>query len=83
LNYKPDQTAIYFFGDIAVIIKWKTDGELQIMENEVDSYTEIVRAGQTDDVDIVGENEDSVDMQFGCGDVAFSISRETFEIIEE
>ena len=60
-------------------IKWKQDTELQVMENECDSYNEIIRTGEMDDVDIVEDKGDTVDMQFPSGDVAFSVSKDLFE----
>jgi len=64
-------------------IQWTTDVELQIMENEDDSYTEVVKTGEIDEVDIFGENEQSVDMQFGNGDVSYSVNRSYFVVIDE
>ena len=64
-------------------IKWIKDCELQVMENEHDSYNEIVRAGELDDVDIVADNGDTVDMQFGCGDVSYAVSKDVFEVVPE
>jgi len=64
-------------------IRWKTDVELQVMENEVDSYNESVRDGELDDVSIVADNGDTVDMQFGCGDVSYNVSKDFFTEVPE
>ena len=64
-------------------IQWTTDVELQIMENEDVSYNEVVKTGEIDEIDIVGGNEQSVDIQFGNGDVAYSVNRSYFVTIDE
>lgn len=64
-------------------IKWKKDTKLKVMENEHDSYDEEVRAGELDDVDIIADNGDSVDIQYACGDVSYSVSKDFFEVVPE
>ena len=62
-------------------IQWTADVELQVMENENDSYNEIVKLGEMDDVDIVNETAITADIQFACGDVVYSVNKSLFLIV--
>ena len=69
-------------------IMWLQETDLTIVtnfdeENEVaDEDNQMVSEGDCDDVDIIEDKEDTVDMQFGNGSVAFNVSKELFRIME-
>jgi len=69
-------------------IKWITDVTLDVVVNfdeateETTTETETFKAGEICDVDLLGEQSDSIDIQFGCGDCCYGIRRTCFEIIE-
>jgi len=70
-------------------IKFKEDCELEVVEtydevlDEVDSSMETFKAGEIVEIDIFGRDEEAntVDIQFGDGDVALSLSCDWFEEI--
>jgi len=69
-------------------IKWLKDIELEVitsLDEETDSINtekEFVRAGEIDEVDIVKMNNNSADIQFGNGSVAFGVPKDSFSIMK-
>jgi hypothetical protein len=65
-----------------MLIQFKVDTELEVVESydeateEVDSSNETFKAGSQHDVEIVGDNGEAFDLQFGDGSVAFAVSKE-------
>lgn len=71
------------------MIKFKTDCVLNIVENfdeESDVITEesqeTFKIGEEIDVDIISDNGNNIDIQFGDGSVAFGIDKSFVEIID-
>lgn len=70
-------------------IQFVKDTELQIVENydeetdtTVDS-SEIFFKGTIEEVDVFGEYEDTIDIQFGDGSCAYAVDCSNFTVIEE
>lgn len=69
-------------------IIFKEEIELEIIESydedtdEQEGYFSTFKAGTICDVDIIIENEDSIDIQFGNGDCSFGIPKQYIEIQE-
>ena len=67
------------------VIQWIEDGEIEIVTSyceeteKVDKYFQPVNAGEIDDVDIILDNGNTVDMQFGDGSMSFGVSANMFE----
>ena len=65
-------------------ICWQQDIELEVVEyydekEEVPvTNTEIIKAGEEDDVDITADHGETVDLQFGCGVMAYNVDKTLF-----
>jgi exosome complex RNA-binding protein Csl4 len=72
------------------MIKFFVDTTLNIVEDFDDlndmitsEVQETFKAGELVQADIVSQNGDYVDLQFGDGSMAFNVFRHSFEIIED
>ena len=70
-------------------IKWLDEVDLTVVysfdeKNGIaDEGFEIVEKGEINEVDILEDNGDTVDMQFGYGWVAFGVRKDYFDIIND
>jgi hypothetical protein len=69
------------------MIRFRTDTELEIVETfdetteQAETVLEKFEQDDRADGDIFDETEDTADIQFGDGSVAFNVSKDLFEII--
>ena len=73
-----------------MIVKWNSTFEIELidsfdeeMDNIGESHCETVREGEIEEIDIIDDKEDCVDIQFGCGSMAFCVQKSSFEIVED
>ncbi|MDO8302262.1 MAG: hypothetical protein Q7T18_03380 [Sedimentisphaerales bacterium] len=65
-------------------ICWQEDVELTVVlyyDEEQDipvRDVEIIKAGEEDEVDITSDHGETVDMQFGCGSMAYNVDKKLF-----
>jgi len=64
-------------------IKWTKDIALVVHETEDIVVDEYFKAGEVHDVDVFNEREDSIDIQFGDGSVAYAVPRDCFKVEDE
>ena len=72
------------------MIKFKQDTELTVVEgfdeetdNITDESLETFKAGELVDANIIDENGEHVNLEFGNGGVAFTVQRSCFDVIND
>jgi len=69
-------------------IKFLKDSEVEIVVDfdeeteEATTENETFLRGEVHDVDLLNERDDSIDIQFGCGDCCYGLRKNCIEIIE-
>ena len=72
----------------SLTIRFKNKTELEITtgydekKDKVYTEDETFEPSETHEVDIVSDHGETVDMQFGCGDMAYAVPKTLFDVVE-